>query len=101
MILRFPFNSSANENAKTNKKERTRKIIDKVRKLKAFVNPLEIEFACSIFVSSYQENLKNKAQEDAMLDAATDIWLVARLLSDELGTPLKPKISYPMPILLN
>lgn len=91
MILRFPFNSSANENAKTNKKERTGKIIDKVRKLKAFVNPLEIEFACSIFESSYQENLKNKAQEDAMLDAATDIWLVARLLSDELGTPLKPK----------
>ena len=67
------------------------KMLEQARNLKAMIDPIEIEFARTFFEKSYRENIKRETHEEAMIDAAADIWLVARLLSDRFGSPLRPK----------
>ena len=91
MILKPPHNLFSKKRADLTTNEKDLKILEQARKLKAMIDPIEIEFARTFFEKSYRENIKSKTYEDAMLDAATDVWLVARLLSDRFGTPLHPK----------
>ena len=91
MILKPPHNLFLKEQTESDKDEKDLKILEQARKLKAMVDPIEIEFARTFFEKSYRENIKSHPHEEAMIDAAADIWLVARLLSDRLRTPLHPK----------
>ena len=91
MILKPPHTLFSQECADLITDEKDFKILEQVRMLKAMVDPREIEFARMFFEKSYQENMKSKTHEEAMIDAAADVWLVARLLSDRYGTPLRPK----------
>ncbi len=89
MILKSPFDKHTD--GTQNSDERDQLIIEKARTMKPFINSDEFELAREIFEKSYRESLKSNSPEEAMLDAATDIWLIARLLSDRFGTPIKPK----------
>ena len=91
MILKPPHNLFSQECADLITAEKDLKILEQVRTLKAMVDLREIEFARMFFEKSYQENMKSETHEEAMIDAAADVWLVARLLSDRFGSPLRPK----------
>ena len=91
MILKPPHNLFSQERADLITDEKDLEMLEQARKLKAMIDPIEIEFARTFFEKSYRENIKSKPHEEAMIDAAADIWLVARLLSDRFGSPLRPK----------
>lgn len=91
MILKPPRNLFSQECADLITDEKDLKMLEQARKLKAMIDPIEIEFARTFFEKSYRENIKNETHEEAMIDAAADVWLVARLLSDRFGVPLHPK----------
>ena len=91
MILKPPHNLFSQERADLITDEKDLKMLEQARKLKAMIDPIEIEFARTFFEKSYRESITSKPHEEAMIDAAADIWLVARLLSDRFGSPLRPK----------
>lgn len=91
MILKPPHNLFLQERADLITDEKDLEMLEQARKLKAMIDPIEIEFARTFFEKSYRENIKSETHEEAMIDAAADVWLVARLLSNKFGTPLRPK----------
>lgn len=91
MILKPPHNLFSQERADLITDEKDLKLLEQTRKIKGMVDPIEIEYARTFFEISYRENIKSKNHEEAMIDAAADVWLVARLLSDRFGSPLHPK----------
>ena len=91
MILKPPRNLFLKEQAETAKDEKDLKILEQARMLKAMVDPNELELARILFGKAYRENIKSESQEEAMINSAIDVWLIARILSDRLGTVLRPK----------
>lgn len=92
MILKPPHNLFLKEQAELDKDEKDLKILKQARKLRAMVDPSELELARILFKKAYRENTKSESQEEAMINSAIDIWLIARLLSDRFGTVLRPKL---------
>ena len=92
MILKPPRNLFLKEQAESDKDEKDVKILEQARMLKAMVDPNELELARILFEKAYRENIKSESQEEAMINSAIDVWLIARILSDRLGTVLRPKL---------
>ncbi len=91
MILKPPRNLFSKEQTDLISDEKDLKILEQARKLKAMVDPNELELARILFEKAYRENIKSESQEEAMINSAIDVWLIARILSDRLGTVLRPK----------